>query len=356
MRVAPHGGRVLEYTDKGKSLVDFSANINPWGPPLVLQEAWDDLFRYVSVYPPLNIDYHRRLLASLYNIPAGVILPCNGASQGIYLLARELPLQRVAICEPMFTEYARAFSRQGREVIHHFHFPGSDPARFFDLLFRQRYDAIVAGNPGNPAGTTFPEWLWEDLVERCDEEGSWLLVDEAFQEFMGEETSLSSHVLERKKLVVIRSLTKYYSLAGLRGGFLVAHPDLVRNIEGALEPWSVNALLSKALDLLASADLSFFHRTTREKLAEEKAFLEQGMEKPGILERLCSSKVNFYLARLKNENQGFFDFLKERGIVIRDCSDFYGLSDGNWFRFAVRARRENHLLLEAVKEYVRNKQ
>ncbi len=353
MIAVPHGGRVLECTDNGKSLVDFSANINPWGPPAVLREAWEGLFPLVTTYPPLSADYHRKSLGSLYHIASCSILPCNGASQGIYLLARELPVKQVAVCEPLFTEYAHAFRYYGKEVTHHLHLPGHDPSTLLDTLFQVPHDAIVIGNPGNPVGDTPPQWFWEILLRRCDEKGIWLLVDEAFQEFMREETSLSALVFQWKKLVVVRSLTKYYSLAGLRGGFLVSHPELVSTIERGVEPWSVNSILTRALDILASSDLSFFHNRTAEKLAEEKAFLEEGMKKTGFLENMFPSKVNYYLANLKNEDHEFFSFLEERGILVRSCSDFYGLSSGTWFRFAVRDRRENLLLLEAANEYAR---
>ena len=112
-----HGGRVIEWQRKsGRTYLDFSANLNPWGPPREVKERWGELFYYATVYPPLDRSFYREELAKIYNLSSSFILPTNGATAGIYLLARQLPGETVLILEPCFSEYARSFSRAGKKI------------------------------------------------------------------------------------------------------------------------------------------------------------------------------------------------------------------------------------------------
>jgi threonine-phosphate decarboxylase len=346
MSMNPHGGRVLEWLREGKKGIDLSASLNPLGPPEVLRRRWLDLFPTLSLYPPLDPSFVGRLLEAIYGFPQEAILPCNGATQGIYLLGRVLSGKTVVIVEPCFTEYARAFRLGGKDIRHLPVFPES-PLNPLETL--RGADIVVIGNPGNPLGDT--EGL--ALYFRAREEGlsTVFVVDEAFQEFLGEETSLVFRVFSDRNLYIVRSLTKYFALAGLRGGFVVTHPENVAHLLDHLEPWSVNTVLVRVLELFTSEDLSPFREATRRWLLEEKAFLEREFSVLPFLS-FFPSRANFYTLWMEEEDPEFFAFLETRGVFVRRLGDFFGL-DGRYFRVAVRTRKENERFLEVVREYGR---
>lgn len=340
MRRIPHGGRTIERQREG---LDLSASLNPLGPPEVLRKRWGELFPYVTLYPPLDPFFASQYIGKIYHLPEATILPCNGATQGIYLLARCLPGERVALVEPSFGEYRVAFALAGKRVLSWSIFPErrlGDP---------EDVDIVVFGNPGNPLGDT--EALELYVAARQRGLATVFVVDEAFQEFMDEATSLSRMVLEDKCLYVVRSLTKYFTLAGLRGGFLVAHPENILRLAEYLEPWSVNTVLVRVLEILAEEDLTPFREATGRWLQEEKAFLERAFQELPFLS-FYPSRVNFYTLWVQEEDRELFTLFEERGIFVRNLADFVGL-DGRFFRIAVRTREENERFLEVVREYGR---
>ncbi len=338
-----HGGRVIEWQRKsGRSYLDFSANLNPWGPPREVKERWEELFYYATVYPPLGCSFYREELAKIYNLSPSFILPTNGATAGIYLLARQLPGETVLILEPCFSEYAQSFSRAGKKIERIFF-----PAPFNSL---PPADIVVWGNPTNPWGVSPPSFLLDHLWETSLKKGTILIVDEAFQEFVEEKTSWVSRCGENPRLYIIRSLTKYFTLPGLRGGFIVAQPLSLSPLIEHLEPWSINSLLARVLEIIAQGDLASFRATTRENLEREKQFLEEKL--PGELIELFPSEVNFYTLRMRKGKELFSSFLEERGMLVRSLADFFGLDD-SYFRIAVRTREENQQLIEVVRDYAR---
>ena len=157
-----HGGRVIEWQRKsGRTYLDFSANLNPWGPPREVKERWGELFYYATVYPPLDCSFYREELAKIYNLSSSFILPTNGATAGIYLLARQLPGETVLILEPCFSEYARSFSR-ARKKIERVFFPA--PSNSLPPA-----DIVVWGNPTNPWGeppSFLLDYLWEMSLKK----------------------------------------------------------------------------------------------------------------------------------------------------------------------------------------------
>lgn len=353
MSFNPHGGRRIELEKLGKRVVlDLSANLNPWGPPEVLRKRWGELWSFVEPYPPLDLSFLRERIAFLYHFPSSIILPTNGATQAIYLLARVLPGKRILILEPCFTEYRRAFSLFGKKVFSFPLFPRYDLAELLEYVITNAIDILVLGNPSNPLGETQGVSLYHYLRNRSLGKTLTFVIDEAFQEFLGERTSLVSRVTEDPRLYVIRSLTKYYALAGLRGGFVISCAENVRFLETQIEPWSINGILVGALEILVQENLSDFHHQTKEKLLEAKTFLEENFKRWKEFLTFYPSEVNFYTLRVKEGAEAFFAFLWDKGFLVRRLSDFFGLGE-EFFRIAVRRREENQLFCEAVEQFGR---
>ncbi|MGQ9473766.1 MAG: pyridoxal phosphate-dependent aminotransferase [Candidatus Caldatribacteriaceae bacterium] len=353
MSFNPHGGRRLELEKSGKKVVlDLSANLNPWGPPEVLRRRWEELWSFVEPYPPLDLSFLQERIALLYRFPPSIILPTNGATQAIYLLARVLPGKRILILEPCFTEYRRAFSLFGKKVFSFPFFPRYDFAELLEYIITNAIDVLVLGNPSNPLGETQGASLYHYLRSKALGKALIFVVDEAFQEFVGERTSLVSRVTEDPRLYIVRSLTKYYALAGLRGGFVISCVENVRFLETQVEPWSINGILFGALEVLVQEDLFDFHHQTREKLLKEKIFLEENFKRWGEILTFYPSEVNFYTLRVKKDAETFFAFLWDKGFLVRRLSDFFGLGR-EFFRIAVRRQEENQIFCEAVEQFGR---
>lgn len=349
-----HGGRLIEMELRGECPVDFSVNLNPWGPPSILREHWNDWFRYVSYYPPLDWEFYQKRLALLYNLNQNLVLPFNGATQAIYFVARRHQAKKIFIIEPCFTEYARAFKLEGKAVIHSSLLFKEEFQNLMACLEKERPDLIVLGNPGNPLGQSFSNEERLILYQWCQEQKVTLLVDEAFQEFVQEKTSFLPQLLKdvNKTLIIIRSLTKYYSLAGLRGGFMVTSPSLVEEWKQALEPWSINTLLAVTLDLLTSVDLRDFHSHTLQELQKEKRFIEESFKQLINHFELQPSIVNYYTVKIKAKKRHFYSFLQNQKLIVRLLDDFWGMSN-DFFRFSVKSHEANKKLIKVMNDYAR---
>jgi len=347
-----HGGRLFEEKEKQGSLfLDFSASINPWGPPSVLHKNWSSMWRWVSTYPPLDIELFQKWIAQISGFSGETILPCNGATQGIYLLGRILEGKKVTIIEPCFTEYSLAFRLGGKEIEHFFYLGDEETEESLKLLFATRPDILIMGNPTNPLGNPYPEGFLKAVWEYVLEKGIFLVVDEVFQEFMNEETSFSGKIADYRRLFVVRSLTKYFSIPGLRGGFLLTHPSNVHSLKEHIEPWSVNAVLASALKILSESDLSVFRETTMKNLKKEKEYLEERWKAFSDVVLLYPSRVNFYMFRVLDSKADLYSFFYQRGMLIRSLSDFWGL-DRNFYRISLRTHSENRRFLGALEELV----
>lgn len=347
-----HGGRLFEEEEKRSSLLlDFSSSINPWGPPSALRKKWPSMWQWVSTYPPLDISLFQRWIARIYGFPERAILPCNGATQGIYLLGRLLEGRKATIIEPCFTEYTFAFRMGGKEIEHFFYLGDGEVERSLKSLFDTCPDIIVMGNPPSPFGNPYPESFLKAVWEYALEKELFLVIDEVFQEFMDEETSFSKRIEEYQRLFIVRSLTKYFSIPGLRGGFLLTHPSNVNFLEEHIEPWSVNAVLASALKILSESDLSAFQETTLKNLKKEKEYLEKSWETFSDFTLLYPSRVNFYMFRVLDSESDLYSFFYQRGILIRNLSDFWGL-DRSFYRISVRTHSENKRFLEVLGEFV----
>ena len=220
-------------------------------------------------------------------------------------------------------------------------------AELFDGAQRTGADVLILGNPNNPTGTKF---LREDLVwlsEHLTSIGCGLVVDESFLDFRRDEEryTLRHEAARLPHLLLIRSLTKFFALPGLRLGFAVAQPSLVRRLERHKDVWNVN-VLAQAAGCAALCDTAY-QEETRALVEEESAFLTREIAAlPGV--HVYPSGVNFLLVSFADAEDAAasVEGLRRRGILVRDCSNYPGMGRG-FLRVAVRKREENERLLAA---------
>ncbi|MHB8809263.1 MAG: threonine-phosphate decarboxylase CobD [Desulfobulbaceae bacterium] len=343
-----HGGNVFLASDETgipvNEMLDFSASINPLGVPESVSAVIRENIGLLVHYPEPFADSISRDLSQQLGVPAQSLVCGNGSTELIYLLVRALRPRRVLMPGPTFSEYERAchlndgtsctrfdLSPQGGFAI--------DPGQFVAAM--AGCDMAFLCNPNNPTGRLLERKTVLDLVRAAERAGCLLVVDEAFIDFTPDQ-SLVRDVEGNSHLIVLRSLTKFYALSGLRIGYGIFPDRVVQQVSAHKEPWTVNTLAQMAA-ATAIRDRGYQERTM-EVIFEEKEYLEQGFQDLGIA--FFPSSTNYYLLRISRGNEVAAS-LRKRGILVRDCRNFPGL-DESYIRVAVRSRNENNRLLKEL--------
>jgi len=364
--VKGHGGDIYaasrELGISADAVLDFSASINPLGVPKSVRDAIIAHLGRLRHYPdPSSVELTQEIARSTGIAPEHIICG-NGSTELIYLAARSLQPKRVLMPSPTFSEYGKAVilsqksevgSRKSRpraiqgneETIIHFSLTEKnnfklDADAFIDGIKKSRAEMAFICNPNNPTGGTIRKPDMLRIIGASGECGCVLVVDEAFIDFIPRESVIRS-VLSNPHLIVLRSLTKFYALSGLRIGYAVIHPDIRGAFLRFKEPWTVNTLAQVA-GTAALRDAAYGKKTF-EVLKEERRYLEKEFRRLGI--EHYPSRVNFYL--LRPGNTDIVSTLRTKGILVRDCSNFAGL-DSSYIRIAVRSRKENRRLLREL--------
>ncbi|GAM09619.1 threonine-phosphate decarboxylase [Geobacter sp. OR-1] len=351
-----HGGDIFGAARRSgvdpAQLLDFSASINPMGLSDPVRKAIIAGIDRIVHYPEPFAEPLRNILASAHSVAPEEILPANGSTELIYLLPRLVQGHRALIVAPAFSEYAKALTAAEWEVDYHILAPDNGFALEcgpLEAVLAKGYDLLFLCNPGNPTGRLYSRGEALELVRICRKVGVFIVLDEAFMDFCGEEFSLLPELVASGKGVVLRSLTKFYALPGLRLGYAAAAADICRRLGELRGPWSVNALAQAAG--VAAVNDAAYRRATGEFVAAERDLLSRRLaEIPGLTP--FTPAANFLLVRITADLPAarLCRRLFERyGILIRDCSNFVGLGD-RFFRVAVRTGKENDRLVSALQE------
>ena len=332
-------------------VLDFSVNLNPLGPPAIIKENWPDLIQCIEHYPSVEGDG----VAAYYETACGIaprnFLAGNGSTELIYLTPRVLKFKRAAVMAPSFHDYERASTLAGAEVVklaltrnNHFAFPSA--AQIIKTL--KDVDAFWIARPNNPTGNLFPKDLILDLADRFPDK--WFVVDEAFIQFLDHWKNDSILTLKpRPNILVLNSLTKFYSIAGLRLGGIVGDEALITRLRDAKEPWAVNGIADRVAALLVRC--GDYGAQTRSLVKKERARVFQALKNlDGILP--FSPSANYILCQwAKTENlDDLLKHLLSNGVYIRDCRNFSGLNE-NFFRMGLKKPEENDRFLSLLSSF-----
>ena len=318
-------------------MLDFAVNVWPAPRSPALQRALEAALagdRYPDEAPA------RRAIAARHGRPAGEVLAANGACDVFWLLAHALHPGVAACVHPAFTEPERALRAAGARVVRVLRRP---PAWAFDPAdVPDDAELVVLGNPNNPTGGLDDPEAILALVRP----GRLVVVDESFMDFAGDERrSLAAR--RDPGVAVVRSLTKLWSLAGVRAGYLVGSADLVARLDAGRQPWSVNALACAALEACAADGET--PRTVAEQVGRARERLLDGLGSiAGV--RAWPSSANFVLLHVR-DGRTVVALLREAGIAVRPCGSFPGLND-DYIRVAVRSPADNDRLVAALREAV----
>ena len=408
-----HGGNWADYEEIcGEEILDFSANVSPFGLPENVREAASASLKNAYRYPDPECRDLRKAIADKYGLRSEHLLCGNGAADLIYRIAYAVRPRRAIVPAPDFSEYEKALQQVGCEIeywewmrgdctvekwlyngrqvlttgcdkIQTCVVPASDldyvpesdsveggtadlsddaskddrPRQiaetnigvgripyFSDDTLTEDLDMIILSNPNNPSGCLYMPTFLRALVAECVQKQILLVVDECFMDFVDSARtySLLEFVVDCRNLVVLRAFTKFYGMAGLRLGWCAtSNADLIAGMKKAGPPWSVS-IPAQAAGIAALSEEAYADRL-RGYISAERQQLQSGLQGLGF--QVVSGAANYIL--FYTERTDLAQLLLERGIAIRDCSNYVGLGPG-WYRVAVRLREENERLLREI--------
>lgn len=345
-----HGGITedIEFF-AGRSLIDFSSNLNPFGAPEGLDKVLSsvDIESYPSGYSRLE-----ELLATFLKCQPENLLIANGASEAFYFLAMFLKPRVTSLQAPSFSEYRNCVQAIGTATLDVESIPGEplDIKRMYRAI--EQSDLIFIGNPNNPDGRLLKTNTMIQLVSHAEEFRTTVIVDEAFIDFCGRpQNSLVPIIESYNNLIVVGSLTKIFSIAGLRFGFIASNKDFIRRASAARPPWPVSSATSAAVEFCLSNN-DYYEKSIREINSIKEDFVTR-LEGTGL--RVYPSSTNYLLIKLPDgrSSDGVMEAMLKEGFLIRDCRSF-GL-DKQFIRLAVKLPEQNTALLRALKKTLAKK-
>lgn len=345
-----HGADVVsmveKYNKNEKDILDFSSNINPCLPENIEKHILEGL-QLSSKYPDVNYLNLRKNIGDYLNIDPDYIVPGNGASEIIYLLMKILdgPL---GIINPTFSEYERAANLNNVEIIN---LQLNDEFKI-DLKEIQKnidkFKYLFICNPNNPTGSV---QNLKELFQSMKNNEKYLIVDETFMEFVyeNEKYSLINYIEEYDNLIIIKAITKFFGLPGIRLGYgVTSNFEILNKLWSCKEPWTVNSFAENICNYIFKE--KDYINETRNYFKEEIHFMTKELNNISNLE-VFESNTNFILLKLNKYNSTYVKerLFIEKNILIRDASNFKGL-DENYIRVAVKRREDNKALIKALNE------
>jgi len=353
-----HGGNIFTVARtlgvSPDSITDFSASINPLGISQTVRESLISAIDTLVHYPDSSHLELKRALAEHHNLAPVNFAIANGSTELIYNLPAMLSGKKALIVSPSFSEYGQALSQYDWEIQHFILSPASNFAIDTDRLavkLAEGINALFLCNPGNPNGTLYPRRVIEKIYGLCVEAGTFLVLDEAFMDFC-EEASAKHFIVHADHAIVFRSMTKFFGIPGLRLGYSVSNAALAKRMDSLGGPWSVNSL-ALAAGVAAFEDIEHNRQTVKYVRQEKRCLIEKLEEFRQF--RVYPSAANFLLVEIKDGTSARRlkdQLLAHHRILIRNCSDFRGLS-ASFFRIAVRTSEENQLLLDCLRDIMK---
>lgn len=363
MKGLGHGANVAEMARQYKKceadIIDFSSNINPFMSE-ALKDRLPQVLEAARNYPDSHYTALREKIACYLKCGKDQVIVGNGATEIMYLLIKSLGPISLGIVHPTFSEYERSAQLNQMPVVDLYLTLDDEKEQVFTLseeVVKERLEQIEAlfvCNPNNPTGKVQDlKWLVE-LMKAADK---WLIVDETFMEFVeqDERYSLISEVVNYRKLIVIKAITKFYGLPGLRLGYgVTSHEGLLEIMYHYKEPWTVNSFAEQLTGILLE-DEAYQLRSKAYFKAERSRVLEALKSIPNL--RVYHTDTNFILLKLEKGKAHELKealFLKEN-LLIRDASNFKGL-DEQFIRVAIKAPEENNQLIKALHKILSQKE
>lgn len=341
-----HGGDIYDYDFPG-GILDFSSNINPYGPPEYALAAAREALGSIAKYPDAKGTSIREAFGAWLDVSPESLVFGNGASELIAAVFAALRPRRILVVSPTFAEYAVCAERLRIDVVglatderDGFAFP----MERIDAVF-SRGDMLVACQPNNPTGRAWSGAELKALSRLCEARDGWLMADECFINLTEPAAASCLAMTPGGRVLVLRAITKDFSAPGLRVGFLVAERGVVSAIRDELQPWPLNCV-GEAFAIACARNPEPFLTESRGKISCERTRLMEGLVKMGY--GPFPAAANYLLVKSpRMRGTELRSELLKHGVLIRRCENFPSLDD-SFFRIAVRGKADNEKLLFAL--------
>lgn len=336
----PHGGDIY---DKDIHF-DFSVNTNPFGIPESVKKAFVSSVDKLSRYPDAYCRGLVKAIAQFEEVEESSIICGNGAAELIFTYCRAVRPRRALVLAPSFSEYSLALSTVGAEI-DYFSLKEADnfdvPGELINHIADTRPDVVFLCNPNNPTGRLISNDLLNSVADLCYRYNIRLFVDECFLSLTDSGKSIKDH-LYIPQVFILKAFTKNYALAGLRLGYaLCSDPKLLQKMSELSQPWNIS-VPAQAAGVAALKETEYLELSKR-VIRAERNFLYNSLS-PFF--KMIPSDANYILFR---GPEGLFERLCSEHILIRDCSNYTGLSKG-WYRMAVKLHSENVVLVNTLSD------
>jgi threonine-phosphate decarboxylase len=360
-RFVSHGGDVWGFSRKYgiplNNVLDFSAPINFLGASPKAVETIKNVAHQIKFYPDPNPKELKSEIAKYVgDIESENIIIGNGSIEPIYMIADYFsPDFEAIIPVPSFSEYEKATLRvHGKPVFSKLKEDFSMDIENIKKTTNEKTRVIFICNPHSPSGKLYSREKILEITEFCNKKNIFVCVDENYMEFteLGPKTTVLGYVEKYKNLFVVKSLSKFFGMPGVRFGYGIANKNFICELQDVRQPWSINLLAVFATK--AALNDSEFIRNTKMTIAVEKAHLEKMINSIESL-HVFPSVTNFLLVKILDRrvlSTTLREKLAKDGILIRDCSTFVGL-DNSYFRVTVRSFDQNNLLVDKLKKEIK---
>ena len=345
-----HGGDVYSYRIRfgGREPLDFSANINPRGIPQTVKSAMHQAVDNCTRYPDPQCRALKAALGARWNLPPEAFFCGNGAAEIFYRLVHCIKPRTALLTAPTFGEYEQALCEQGTEIRFHklLAEEGFGFTSRFLLSLTPDLDMVILCTPNNPTGCTVPRALMQQILERCQANNTWLVIDECFQDFLTEPFSMRADLETYSRLVVVRAFTKMYAVPGVRLGWCMTNDfALIDRLHTAGQPWNVS-VIAEACGI-AALSCTDWEQQTAETIKKQRMWLTERLRDMGFT--VFEAQANYIL--FYTERFDLRERLMPHGILIRSCENYRGLGKG-YFRVAVRGQPDNQILIHKMQEVI----
>jgi len=329
-----HGANIYKYASKlgcdSSQIIDFSSNINSYHPNITVTPTTDMLVKYGDS----NYIELKKSIKKKYNLQNGQIALYNGATSAIFALLSFIKEKKTYLYAPLYGEYEKASKEYDKKIV--------KINRFKNLYQKPKKNStVIFVNPSTPDGQFYDI---EKLLNYWHEQNCTVLIDELFLDFTNEQ-SVIKYLDKYSNLYILKSMTKFYSSAGIRVGCIVSNTNNIQNLKANEPMWK-----------LSQFDSHYLQEALKDEEFKEKSkvinntnrdMLKKVLEDSSLFEKVFDTYANYFLVQLKDiKSYEFQELLKAYKIMIRDCSNFDFL-DENYIRIAVKSQYQNQKIIKS---------
>lgn len=344
------------YHIKKENIISFSANVNPLGLSELLLESLKDHLEVITSYPDREYTMLRKAIGTYCHTDYENIIVGNGSTELISAVIRQKEFKTACLISPSYSEYEREITLGGGTCFYFQLVPENNfelhTEKLFSFLIEKEIKLLVLCNPNNPTSTALEGNALYAVLDFCHKNNIFVMIDETYVEFTEKYDSVTAvpYLSRFDNFIILRGISKFFASPGLRLGYgLTSNRTLIKNINDAKNPWTINSLAEYAGKVLFT-DETYIRRTKELIFSERKRVCGILQTIPGL--KVYEPAANFVLVEIKKENRDadiLFDAAIRRSLMIRNCSSFHGL-DNHFFRFCFMKPADNDLLLACMKE------